>query len=108
MSRKRKPKYYALDAKECGVGGVVLRKPRERKQAKRAKSFAGYMDVFFPTITGLWPATIMYGDLETFASTPDAARMKYMDRRPKSDKWTSYQRAGHRIRKVKIIDMGDA
>ena len=101
-------KFYAL-IHPGGPGGAVSRKPRMRKQDKRAKSAEFYAVVFFPKITGIGPAGICHYDINTTISlSPEAAKAKFMDRITKGQKWETYADAGHRIRKVKVLDLGDA
>ena len=101
-------KFYAL-VHPGAPGGIVLKKPRARKQAKRAKSEEMYCVVFFPKITGIIEATVnFYGIRTTMANTPEAAKVFFMDRIAKGEKWETYHDAGHRIRKVRVIDLGDA
>ena len=92
-----------------GPGGIVTRKPRRRIQDKRAKSVEGYAVVFFPKITGIGKAHIGWGGIpRALAQTPEAAIVKFMDGIARNEKWPTYQHAGHRVRKIKILDMGDA
>lgn len=101
-------KYYKL-IHPGGMGGVIVGKPSiKKKQDKRAKPLYMYLAVFFPKITKIGPASI-YGHDATFrmASTPKAAIMKFMDGGPKKEKWKTYQDAGWKIRKIKIMDQGD-
>ena len=101
-------KFYEL-VHPGGPGGVLFRKPRMKKQDRRAKSETMYAVVFFPKITGIGPAEVNhYGIRTTLAQTPEAAKVMFMDRIAKGEKWKTYADAGHRIRKVKIMDMGDA
>lgn len=109
-----KKKYYGIRSK-YGVGGVVLGKPVRVAQDKRAKPGHGYAAVFFPKIKQIGPACIWTRTLvETFSQTKAAAIVKYVDgvgRRKGESKaavWEQYHRAGWRIRKVKITDMGES
>ena len=98
-----------LDPKEDGVGGVVLGKSRRRKQDKRARSAEMYAVIFFPKVTGIGKANVnFFGVQSTLAQSPEAARVRFMDRIAPGESWESYHKAGHRVRKVKILDMGDA
>lgn len=108
--RKRwRRKFWELDAKRDGVGGATYTKPKRRKQDRRAKSCEGYAVIFFPKITGLWRARVdMMSLAETFSQSPNAAKVKFLDSIAKGCTWAEYARAGHRIRKVRITDMGDA
>ena len=100
--------YWVFYPDGTGISGVTFKPPKMRPQHKRAKPVKGYAVVFFPKVSTL-PTTEIWGrDIrETFAATPNAAKVKFMDRLSKSCKWKQYHEAGHRIRKVKIIDLGD-
>ncbi len=105
---QKEPKFYKL-VHPGAPGGLVLRKPRKRKQAKRAKSAEMYAVVFFPKITGIGPAHVdFYGVRTTLANSPEAAKVLFMDRIAKGEKWKRYAEAGHRVRKIKVLDLGDA
>jgi hypothetical protein len=80
-----------------------------RKQDRRAKSDEMYAVVFFPKITGIGKAQIGFYSLrDTLSATPEAAKARFMDGIARGEKWETYHDAGHRIRRVKVIDMGDA
>ena len=102
-------KFYEL-VHPGGWKGLLTRKPRMKKrQDRRAKSLEAYVAVFFPKITGLGPAGIQHYDIANrIARTPEAAKVKYLDGIIKGEKWETYADAGWKIRKVKIIDLGDA
>lgn len=100
--------YSALSAKKHGMGGLIKGKLRPRKQDRRAKPFEAYAVIFFPTIQGIGPACMYQGVFETLAQRPETAKAKWLDTVHKSVRWADYHKAGHRIRKVKIIDLGDA
>ena len=101
-------KFYAL-VHAGGPGGVLRRKPRMRKQDKRAQSAEMYAVVFFPKITGIGKAMIWPNDIaQTLANTPETAIARFMDKIAKSETWETYHDAGHRVRKVKVMDLGDA
>ena len=87
--------------------GLLLRKPRARKQARRAKSAEMFAVIFFPKITGIMNAQVGFYNLR-LSQTPEAARVKFMDDIKKGEKWATYADAGHRVRRVRIIDLGDA
>ena len=88
--------------------GIVTRKPRLKKQDKRFKPGEFYAVVFFPKITGLGPATAKFPSLmETLAQSPEAAITKFLDKIAQSQTWETYYDAGHRVRKVKVMDLGD-
>ena len=109
-SKKAMPedtKFYEL-VHPGAPSGIVLRKPRMRKQDKRAKSCEMYTVVFFPKITGIGTAQVSFYGLETLSQSPEAAKAKFMDRIAKSETWKTYAHAGHRVRRVKVLDLGDA
>jgi hypothetical protein len=109
MTAKREPKFYPLSHKKHGVGGITLTKPAPRKQDRRARPGEYYSVVFFPKFKGLWPAAIHHYDVNgTISQSPEAARIKFMDRIAKGETWAKYSKAGWRIRKIKIVDLGDA
>ncbi len=92
-----------------GPKGILQGEPKMREQDKSARDGEGYVVCFFPRITGIGAANLNYpGALETFSQTPEAAVMKFMDRIKRGEKWETYRDAGHRVRKVKIVDLGDA
>lgn len=99
-------KFYEL-VHPGGPSGVVLKKPRMKKQAKHFKSGEFYAAVFFPKITGIGDALLGWRLMETLSHTPEAAKAKYMDRIVKSETWETYEDAGWKIRKVKVSDLGD-
>lgn len=105
----KKQKYYELDAKKHGVGGLITIRPTRRKQDKRALATEFYAVVFFPKINGIGKAEIDFWDLhDTLSQSPEAARVRFMDKIRQGEKWEDYANAGHRIRRVKITDLGDA
>lgn len=107
MARGRK--FYVLNAVKDGIGGGTYKKPRERKQDKRAKPGKMYAVVFFPKITGIGKARVDFWGLHrTLAQSPKAAIAKFMDSIRQGEKWSTYAEAGHRVRKVRISDMGPA
>ena len=106
-------KLYGLDHKKHGIGGVVTGYPKKRKEDKLATHLEGYAVVFFPQYklnfrASIWDQNI----LETLSKTPETAIVKFCDRiggkKTLKQKWKQYSEAGHRVRKVKIIDMGKA
>ncbi len=101
-------RFYAL-IHPGGPGGLVLEKPEMREQDEKFESDDFYAVVFFPKITGIGNACLHYTALtETLANSPEAARVKFMDRIAKKEKWETYVDAGHKIRRIQIIDLGDA
>lgn len=100
-------KFYQL-VHPGGPGGFMMKKPRIRKQDKRFKSAEFYAVVFFPKITGIgkasasWPKTI-----NSLSNSPQAAIAKFLDGIKKGETWETYEDAGHRVRRVKIMDLGE-
>ena len=111
MAKKTRPyKFYALVHPGGPRGGVIAtakRPMRRRKQDRRAKAFDGYAVIFFPKITNLGKARISQMVWNTLAQTPEAAISKFMDGM-KGETWETYHDAGHRVRKVRLSDLGDA
>ena len=105
----KKKKYSVLDHKKHGVGGLIKGALRERKQDKKAKSTEMYAVVFFPKIHGIGKANMGFFSIaRSIANSPEAAIAKFMDEIKRGEKWETYHDAGHRVRRVKIMDMGDA
>lgn len=104
----RKIEWVALDWKKHGVGGAVRGPLKYREQDKRATSDAGYAVVFFPRIKGIGRAHLHMYLRETLSHSPQAAVTKFMDRIARSETWATYFKAGHRVRKIKLTDLGDA
>ena len=106
---RRSRKMYPLDHKKHGVGGLTFVKPTRQKQDRRALPGEGYAVIFFPRIRGIGKAQVHFFGLDrSLSNTASAARVKFMDSIKAGEKWARYAKAGHKIRKVKIIDMGDA
>jgi len=81
------------------------------RKTKRAKPLEGYVVAFFmlPEVGKREPLILPHTVRETLSTTPQMARLKWCDNVHGGTKsWRSYARAGHRIRKIKIIDLGDA
>jgi hypothetical protein len=101
-------KFYILDHKKDGVGGVVTTKPTTRKQDRRASPEFMYAVIFFPKISGIGKASVNFFAIrDTLSATPAAARVRFLDRLAKGCTWAQYARAGHKVRRVKITDVGD-
>ncbi len=102
-------KFYQL-VHSGSYSGVLTRKPwMKKKQDRRAKALEAYVAVFFPKITGIGPATIWGHNVsERIGQTPEAAKVKYMDGLAKDTTWETYADAGWCIRKIKIVDLGEA
>lgn len=106
--REKASKFYQL-VHPGGPGGLLTTKPKLRKQDKRAKSKEGYAVVFFPKITQLGAAAIWHREVaETFSQSAEAAQAKFMDGIKQGETWETYHDAGHRVRRVRVIDLGDA
>ncbi len=105
--------WYELDPEKHGVGGLSPHMPKLRKEDRRARPLEGYAVIFFPQYNIGWKAQIWYNEVqETLSQTPEAARVRYADhiggKEHPAKKWAKYHKAGHRVRRVKIIDMGPA
>ena len=108
MTKARDSKFYAL-VHPGAPKGIMTRKPRMKKQDRRAKSGEMYAVIFFPKITGLGKAQVNFYGLEgTLSQSPKAAIAKFMDRIKQGETWKTYSDAGHRVRRVRIVDLGDA
>lgn len=103
MSKPKK--FYTLNHKKHGIGGVSSIKPTQRKQDRRAKTSVRYAMVFFPKIDGIGPATLDWDVLLTMR--PESAPVVFMDRIAPSEQLKTYKAAGWRLRKIKLTDMGD-
>lgn len=104
----RKIEWVGLDPKKHGIGGVVKGPLRYRKQDKKATGEVGYAVVFFPRIKGIGRAHLGLRLRETLSFSPEAAISKFMDRIARSETWETYYKAGNKVRKIKLTDLGDA
>ncbi len=104
----RRREWAWLDPKKHGIGGAVPAPLRYRKQDRRAIGDTGYAVVFFPRIHGIGKAALHMYLRETLSHSPEAAVSKFMDRIARSETWKTYYTAGHRVRKIKLVDLGDA
>lgn len=104
-------KFYVL-VHPGAPGGVTYNPPKPQAQDRRAKSAEMYVVAFFPKIKlggKRWRAEIGFYNLrESLSQTPETAIAKYMDHIAKGEKWETYAHAGHRVRKIRIVDLGDA
>ena len=109
MSEKNEGhKFWAL-VHPGAARGIVTEEPKFKEQDAEAAPMDGYAVVFFPKITVVGNASLDYPRVkDTLSQTPEAAIAKFMDELAKSCKWETYHDAGHRVRKVRIIDLGDA
>lgn len=106
---KKPGKLHMLDRKKHGIGGATYKFPAPRKQDKRAKSEEYYVVAFFPKFQFGMKASIGFFDLRsTISASPDAAVVRFMDGIRQGEKWSDYAKAGHRVRKVRVVDLGDA
>lgn len=106
---KKEPMWYALNAKKVGIGGVVSKRPKRRKQDKEFRPGVMYAVVFFPKITVIGDARWQgIRSCHTLSETPEGAILKFMEGIAKTETWESYKKAGHRVRKIRISDLGDA
>jgi hypothetical protein len=103
---KKAVKFYKLDAKKHGMGGLITTPPTRRKQDRRARPLEGYTVAFFPKINGIGPAYIHHHDF-LISKTPKAAITKYMDRLAPTCTWAQMSAAGWKVRKIKVMDLGD-
>jgi hypothetical protein len=88
--------------------GLVCKEPEFREQDAEALPVEGYAVIFFPKISGLGRATMAFYSAErTFSQTPEAAITKFLDGLSKGQTWETYADAGHKVRRVKMIDLGD-
>lgn len=106
-------KWYELDPKKHGIGGLTPRMPKPRKQDRRALPWEGFAVVFFPQYDVGFKAEIHFMGCEnTMSQTPEAARVRFADsiggNEHPAKKWREYHKAGHRVRRVRIIDLGPA
>ena len=106
-------KLHELNHKVHGVSGLTYTEPKPRAQDSRAEPWEGYAVVFFPKYDLGFKAQIGFiSTIETLSQTAEAARIKFTDhiggKEDPNKKWTDYHAAGHCIRKVRIIDLGDA
>lgn len=109
----KKTKWYKLDPKKHGVAGLSRFPAPRKKEDKRATSWEGYGVVFFPQYKiGFNAAVGFHGTEKTLSQTAEAARVRFADgiggKGSPDEKWKTYHHAGHRVRKIKIIDMGPA
>lgn len=110
VEKRKKPlRFYELHPDGGGPRGLVTFKPKRRKQDRRAKPIEMFAVIFFPKISGIGKATMYFYAVDgTLAQSPEAARVKFMDRIKQGEKWETYAEAGNRIRRVRLIDLGDA
>ena len=88
--------------------GIFTEEPKLREQDKEALPTEGYVVCFFPKLDCLGPATLGWYDvMSSFSQTPEAAIAKFMDRIRQGEKWETYADAGHKVRRVRVIDLGD-
>lgn len=107
--RMRKSGLYPLDVKKHGIGGALTVPLERRKQDRIAEAAEGYAVVFFPKYHGIGKAQVNFFGLDrSLSRSPEAAKIKFMDGMKPGEKWETYHRGGHRIRKVRVVDLGDA
>lgn len=101
-------KFYEL-VHPGGPRGLVLEEPKMQEQDKEFEPGVFYAVIFFPKITGIGKATGQWPRImDTLSNSPEAAKTKFMDGISKHESWQTYVDAGHKIRRVKITDLGDA
>lgn len=108
-----KRKWYHLDPKKHGLGGVTHLKPVKRKPDRRASPWEGYAVIFFPQYKVGFKAQVGFQSTnDTLSQTAEAARVRFADNiggEGSPDlKWAEYHLAGHRVRRVRIVDLGPA
>lgn len=108
-----KKRWYELDPKKHGIAGLTKHFPKKRKQDRRALPWEGYVVEFFPQYRLGWKAQLGFNSaIETLSKTPEAARVRYADSiggaEHPAKKWDTYYQAGHRVRRVRLIDLGPA
>lgn len=111
VSRRKefKDEFTPLDPKKHGMAGLIRGKMKPRKQDRRASPGEGYAVIFFPRYTRLGKAAVHFFGVErSLSNSPEAAISKFMDGIAKSETWQGMSKAGHRVRKVRITDLGDA
>lgn len=106
-----KKKWYELDPKKHGVAGLQPHMPKPRKEDRRATSWEGYAVIFFPQYQIRMKADVGFRNTnETLSQTPEAARVKFADCIGGPDspdkKWLTYHKAGHRVRRIRVTDLG--
>ena len=67
-----------------------------------------YCVVFFPRVAGMPTAVSPYMLQSTAASTPEKAKMLFVGGLGGDAGWDEYAEAGWKVRKVRVIDLGDA
>ena len=97
-----------LESEKDGIGGVMKGKMKYRKQDKKFEPGNFYAVVFFPRIDGLQPASASWGVIETLSNSPETAIAKFMDRLAGGETWETYAKAGHKVRRVQVSDLGPA
>lgn len=103
----KRTRFYSLDHKKHGVGGVSTVKPTKRKQDRRALSSVRYAMVFFPKVHGIGVATLGWDT--PLVHRRETAPVVFMDGIGVREGETlkQYEDAGWRLRKIKIVDLGD-
>ena len=106
-------KWYEMDPKVTWVAGLSPTRLKRRKEDRRAAPWEGYAVIFFPQYNIGIKASVGFSSTEeTLSQTAEAARVKFADRIGGKDhpdkKWKGYHKAGHRVRRVRIIDLGPA
>ena len=105
-----KTKFYPIRNKR-GMGGYITTKPKRQKQDRRFSPGAFYVVAFFPKLTGIGKARLWKHTLvETLSCSREAAIAKFMDRgiSDKFETWENYRRAGWKVRRIRVSDLGPA
>ena len=83
--------------------------PKQSKRAARARPVEAYCAIFMPVDHRWKDLRIRHYDmLCTLSFSPAVAKARFLDRLPPGEKWIGYARAGWRIRRIAIKDMGGA
>lgn len=99
--------YYALNPKVLGVMGIVKGEPVLREQDEQAIAEEFFAVVFFPRLELLGPARVNFFGLH-LSQSREAAIVKFLDSMALEQTWEEYERAGHKVRRVRVTDLGDA
>lgn len=80
-----------------------------REQEKEFPPEEMYCVVFFPRVSGM-PTVVIYPYMlqSTAASTPEKAKMLFVGGLGGDAGWDQYAEAGWKVRKVRVVDLGDA
>ena len=95
--------------KEMGEEAMpAMRDFEYREQDAEFPAEEMYCVVFFPRVSGMPTAVSPYMLQSTAASTPEKAKMLFVGGLGGDAGWDEYAEAGWKVRKVRVIDLGDA